>query len=72
MLRLKPDLAAESKDYFATKVPNARVFNLTDKTADMLKADLKDAGIAYKDSSGRVFDFHALGHTFIRNLRNAA
>jgi hypothetical protein len=45
-VRLKPDLAAESKDYFATKVPNARVFNLADKTADMLKADLKDAGIS--------------------------
>lgn len=39
-----------------------------DKTAKMLRADLTDAGIEYRDGSGRVVDFHALRHTFITNL----
>jgi len=30
--------------------------------------DLADAGIEYRDESGRVLDFHALRHTFITNL----
>ena len=34
----------------------------------MLRADLADAGIPYKDDAGRVADFHALRHTFITNL----
>lgn len=39
-----------------------------DKTAKMLRADLADARIAYRDESGRVLDFHAFRHTFITNL----
>ncbi len=42
--------------------------NLPDKTAVMLRADLTDAEIPYRDDSGRVADFHALRHTFISNL----
>jgi hypothetical protein len=34
----------------------------------MLRGDLEAAGIAYRDASGRVADFHALRHTFIPNL----
>ena len=34
----------------------------------MLKADLKRAGVAYQDASGRFADFHALRHTFISAL----
>lgn len=33
------------------------------KTAEMLKADLVEAGIPYVDESGRYADFHALRHT---------
>ncbi|MFC1781773.1 tyrosine-type recombinase/integrase [Planctomycetota bacterium] len=33
------------------------------KTADMLKADLAEAGIEYIDDAGRYADFHALRHT---------
>lgn len=38
------------------------------KAVAMFKADLKAAGILYKDKSGKFADFHALRHTFITNL----
>ena len=34
----------------------------------MLRLDLADANIPYRDSAGRVADFHALRHTFISSL----
>jgi integrase len=57
--------AAELKDFLKDKMPNVKAFGgsykqLTDKTAKMIQADLKEAGIDYKDNSGRYFDFHAL------------
>ncbi len=39
-----------------------------DKTAKMLRADLADAGIQYRDNAGLVADFHSLRHTSITNL----
>lgn len=36
--------------------------------ASVLRADLKAAGIPYRDDAGRVADFHALRHAFITNL----
>jgi len=39
---------------------DAPTFVLPDRGADMLKLDLAAAGIPYRDSSGRVFDFHSL------------
>jgi len=59
-LPLRPDTAAELERLFANKMPNAQAFNVPDKPAKMLQADLADAGIDYVDESGRVFDFHAL------------
>ena len=44
------------------------VFKLPQRTAKMLRADLKAVGIAYKDDKGQVIDFHALRHTFITLL----
>ncbi len=38
------------------------------RTAEMLRKDLKRAGIQYRDKQGRVADFHALRNTFITNL----
>ncbi len=70
ILPLKADLATELQDYLANKLPPAKAFTVTDKTCDMLKADLADTGIVYKDSAGRYFDFHALRHTFITSLRH--
>jgi len=39
-----------------------------DGVVRMLRGDLSDAGIEYRDDAGRVLDFHALRHTFITNL----
>lgn len=44
------------------------IFRLPDNTADMLRADLKAAGIPERDDSGHVVDFHALRHTYITRL----
>ncbi len=41
---------------------------MPEKTAKMLRADLADAGIEYRDGAGLVADFHSLRHTFITNL----
>ena len=68
LLPLKPDLAAEMQTYLANKLPNNKVFCVTDKTSYMIKADLLDSGIDYIDDHGEVLDLHALRHTFITNL----
>jgi integrase len=65
---LRPDTAAELQTFFAGKLPDVKAFGgtykrLTSKTAEMLKADLADAGIAYVDNAGRYADFHSLRHT---------
>ena len=67
VLPLRENTAAELKQFLAGKLPAAKVFGgsytqLTDRTAEMIQADLQDAGIAYKDESGRVFDFHSCRH----------
>ncbi|HUV64511.1 MAG TPA: site-specific integrase, partial [Sedimentisphaerales bacterium] len=66
-LPLRPELAELLKDFFKTKLPNAKGFGgtykqLSDRTAEMLEADLADAGIAYVDDAGRYADFHSLRH----------
>ena len=38
------------------------------RLAEMFRADLEAAGIAYRDGAGLVADFHSLRHTFITNL----
>ena len=73
---LRPELAEALREHLSGKLPTAKVFGgryrrLTDKTADMLKADLETAGIAYEDEQGRVLDFHATRHTFITGLSHA-
>jgi len=49
---------------------DGKVFGNFDKSnaAKMLRRDLQTAGIAYKDDTGRVVDFHALRHTYITNI----
>ena len=49
----------------------AKLFNMPQKPACMLRRDLEAAKIAYRDESGRVVDFHALRHTFITRLARA-
>jgi len=60
-LRLKT--AAEIKELPASKLPTAQAFKVPGKPIDMLKPDLKAAGIDYLDDAGRYCDFHSLWHT---------
>ena len=53
-------MAADLAAFVAGMAPDAAVFPLPDKGADLLKVDLAAAGIAYGDAAGLVFDFHAL------------
>jgi len=46
--------------YWGFNVPS---FDVPERTADMIKADLAEAGIEYVDDAGRYADFHALRHT---------
>jgi len=62
VLALRSDTAEKIQGLLAGKMPNVQAFKVPDKTAKMIQADLADAGIPYKDSSGRYFDFHALRH----------
>ena len=67
-ISLRPDTAADMKSFFSGRLPDVKAFGgthkqLTKKTAEMLKADLADAGIAYVDDSERYADFHCLRHT---------
>ncbi len=39
-----------------------------ERGAEMIRADLEAAGIAYKDADGHVYDFHALRHQYITDL----
>ena len=70
---LKPATSAELQQYCRNKLPNAPVFYVTDKTSNMVRADL--ANTAVKDSNGNeilpaipyvengeFFDFHSLRH----------
>ena len=63
---LRPDTTGELKGFFSGKMPNVKAFGgtykkLTDKTSNMLMADLADADIPYV-VDGCYFDFHALRH----------
>ena len=63
VLPLRKETAALLQRFVAAKMPNVPVFKMPYKTADMLKADLADAGIPYVDSAGHHADFHALRHS---------
>jgi len=52
--------ATELRRYFASKLPTAKAFTIPYKTAEMIREDLKAAGIEYADDAGHVFDFHSL------------
>lgn len=56
-------LAARLSPWLATRPAGQTVFELTDRTAEMIRVDLESAGIPYETASG-VIDFHALRHTY--------
>ena len=41
------------------------------RSSEMLKADLRTAGVPVADDEGRIADFHALRHTFVSNAFQA-
>jgi len=62
---ISPGLSRDIKEFLSNKHLEAKAFGgryqqLTDKTAPMIRADLKAASIPYKDDADKVFDFHAL------------
>ncbi len=64
-LPLRVKLAEDLKRYLAFLPPDAPTFPMwKDRGADMIRRDLKAAGIAIKDEYGKILDFHALRHTF--------
>jgi integrase len=63
--RLRPWLSAKTGTLWAGSWAMRR------RGAITLRRDLKRAGIAYADESGRVVDFHALRHTFVSSLARA-
>jgi integrase len=67
-LPIRPELAAELRPWLEGKPPGKPAYKLPEKTAKMLRVDLKAAGIDYLDASGRVADFHCLRHSFVTFL----
>ncbi len=64
---IRPDLAAALRPWLATRPADAPVFNLPERTADLIRADLAAAGVPYRTDSG-IADFHGLRHAFITAL----
>lgn len=63
---ISKELAADLKEHMALFLPNAKVFPNMVKGrvgSKMLQADLKAAGIPYRDECGQVRDFHSLRQT---------
>jgi len=58
---LKRKTALELQQYVSNKLPETTALYVTDKTAEMLRADLAAAGIEYTVDE-QDFDFHALRH----------
>ena len=71
---LRPALAAELRAFLRMLARAATVFPTMPSRqhlAEMFRADLEAAGIAYRDEAGLFADFHSLRHTFISNLAGA-
>jgi len=65
-LPLRPDTAGKLRAFLTGKHPAACAFRLPrpENIVQMLRGDLKAAGIPYRDDVGRVADFHSLRVTF--------
>jgi len=59
-LPLPADLADDLAAFVSPLSPSPPDFPLPEKGAEMLRVDLRAAGIPYCDASGLYFDFHAL------------
>jgi integrase len=69
---LLEDTAALLLAHVANRLPSARVFKMPKPylLANMIEADLKAAGLEYKNAAGRFADFHALRHCTATYLLN--
>jgi integrase/recombinase XerD len=67
VLQLHPHLVPHLRLWLADLPPNERLFPglAGRKTFEMMKRDLKAAGVPYRNADGKYADFHALRHTFI-------
>ncbi len=65
IIPLRAETASRLAPHLQHKTPKAPAFTMPTslETADMLRADLADAGIAFRNEAGQVLDFHALRHT---------
>lgn len=72
VLPLRPDMATALAPFLASRIPTSAAFRIPRgwRAAEMLAADLEAADLKVQDGEGRVFDFHALRHSFISNLAN--
>ena len=63
---IRVDLAEVVRPWLAAMDPDLPIFaRLSKHTNLMIQAELVAAGIAYRDASDRVADFHALRHSYI-------
>ena len=72
-LPLTNDVATAFQEYLVEKEPSKQIWQSSwwQKSAEMIRHDLQDAGIPIKDAQGRVLDFHGLRMTFITGLSRA-
>ena len=65
ILPLRKDTAEAMREFLRGKTPNAQAFDLPSKyrMADMVRADLEDAGIDWQDNGDGVLDFHSLRYS---------
>lgn len=71
VLPIRPRLATDLAEHFKGMEPTGSAFKMPKCRSDVvrvLRKDLEDAGIEYRNGAGRVLDFHAFRHTFITNL----
>ena len=62
------ELAAAFRPFLEGKPAGEPVLDVPARTAQLLRVDLKAAGIAAVDATGRIVDFHALRHAYITHL----
>jgi integrase len=70
VLPLRPDVAELARAYCEGRPQGVRLWPgmWWRQGAEMVRRDLADAGIPYEDGRGRLFDFHALRHSFLTHL----
>ncbi len=65
IISLRKDTAKAMREHLRGKMPNAKAFDLPSKysMADMIRADIEDAGIDLQDNGEGVIDFYSLRHS---------